>query len=75
MKVTEKTPTFETILNNLEKIVNQMESGELALEKSIALFEEGVKLTRIGESILENAQQRVDQLLKNGTSTKPFEEK
>jgi len=75
MKVTEKTPNFETILNNLEKIVNKMESGELALEKSIALFEEGVKLTRMGENILENAQQRVDQLLKNGTSTKPFEEK
>ncbi len=68
----EQKPGFEAILKELGEIVAQMESGELELERSITLFERGMGLMKQGEKILEEAQQRVELLVKNGTI--PFEE-
>ena len=68
---------FEAALSRLEEIVAELESGELALEQSLKLFEEGVKLARICNSRLEEAERKVEVLLKdkNGKMTaKPFEE-
>jgi len=68
---------FEAALSRLEEIVAELESGELALEQSLKLFEEGVKLARICNARLEEAERKVEVLLKdkNGKMTaKPFEE-
>jgi exodeoxyribonuclease VII small subunit len=67
---------FEKSLQNLEKIVSNMESGELGLEESLAQFESGIKLARNCQDTLTNAELRVEQLIeKNGLQqTIPFEE-
>jgi len=68
---------FEAALSRLEEIVSELESGELGLEQSLKLFEEGVKLARVCNARLEEAERKVDVLLKdkNGKMTaKPFEE-
>lgn len=54
---------FEKKLNRLEEIVENMESGKLALEDSLKLFEEGVKLSRECHVQLNEAEQRVKLLL------------
>ena len=68
---------FEAALARLEEIVSSLESGELGLEQSLKLFEEGVKLARVCNARLEEAERKVEVLLKdkNGKMTaKPFEE-
>ena len=67
---------FEKSLQNLEKIVSNMESGELGLEESLAQFEKGIKLARNCQDTLNNAEFRVEQLIeKNGLQqTVPFED-
>lgn len=50
---------FETKLNRLEEIVDKMESGDLALEDSLKMFEEGVKLARECQTQLNAAEQKV----------------
>ncbi len=54
---------FEKRLARLEEIVEKMETGELALEESLKLFEEGVKLSRECNSQLNDAEQKVKLLL------------
>ncbi len=68
---------FEAALERLEAIVASLESGELGLEQSLKLFEEGVKLARICNTRLEEAERKVEVLLKDRTgkmTAKPFEE-
>lgn len=54
---------FEKKLKRLEEIVHKMEKGELALEESLTLFEEGVKLSRECHSRLGEAEAKVKQLV------------
>ena len=66
---------FEKSLDELEKLVRDLEQGELSLEQSLAAFERGVKLTRECQSALKSAEQRVEQLVQSsdGTlETRPF---
>ncbi len=56
---------FEKSLDELEKLVRDLEQGELSLEQSLAAFERGVKLTRECQSALKSAEQRVEQLVQN----------
>ncbi len=68
---------FEAALARLEDIVKELETGDLPLEKSLKLFEEGIKLSRLCNKRLEDAERRVEILLKNknGTVTaQPFED-
>lgn len=51
--------TYEDAAKRLEEIVAQLESGELPLEKSIRLFEEGSKLTSFCYDTLKNAEQKI----------------
>jgi len=69
-----KPYTFEQALARLEAIVDELEDGKLALEASIARFEEGVTLTRFLESELGRAQKRVEELVESagGPSTRPW---
>ncbi len=61
------TPDFEKTLEELEDIVQSLETGELSLEDSLTTFERGIKLTRQCQTALQEAEQRVTILLeKNG---------
>jgi len=50
---------FETALNELEAVIEKMESGQLSLEESLQGFEDGVKLARLCQSSLKEAEQKV----------------
>jgi exodeoxyribonuclease VII small subunit len=54
---------FEAAIQRLGEIVETLEGGELPLEESLKLFEEGVKLARGSQKVLDDAEQRVEQLL------------
>ena len=56
-------PTFEESLKRLEEIVTQLEGNQLALEQSLQVFEEGVKLVRFCASRLDEAERRIEILL------------
>ncbi len=60
----EKKEKFEDALEKLEKIVSQLEEGDISLEDSLKLFEEGIRLSRICNQKLDEAEKRVDILLK-----------
>lgn len=64
-------PPFEAILARLGEIVGELEGGEIPLERALALFEEGVRLSRLGSGKLDDAEMRVEQLLKSGPDEKP----
>ena len=68
-------PKFEECLQRLEKIVQQLEQGEVSLEKSLTLFEEGMQLSSDCRKELEQAEGKVEMLLKkNGKlQAEPFE--
>jgi len=72
----DKLEDFEKSLQHLEKIVSNMESGELGLEESLEQFEQGIKLAKTCQDTLANAEIRVEQLIeKNGLQqTVPFED-
>lgn len=56
-------PSFEASLKELESIVTEMESGELPLNEALEKFERGVKLSRISQQALAQAEQKVKVLL------------
>jgi len=55
---------FEEALNKLEKIVSKLEDGDIPLEESLRLFEEGVRLSRFCNQKLDEAEKRVEILLR-----------
>ena len=65
----------EDALNKLEKIVSQLEEGNISLEESLKLFEEGIRLSRICNQKLDEAEKRVEILIKGDDgilTAKPF---
>ena len=62
---TKKTINLEKALADLEKLVEELESGDLPLEKAMQKFEEGIKLTRNCQAALKEAEQKVEILLKS----------
>ncbi len=69
-------PTFEEALQRLESIVNRLEEGDRELETALADFEEGVKLTRRCAGQLEDAERRIEVLVREGEKwiARPFAE-
>ena len=61
----EKKQTFESSLKELERIVRRLEDGDSSLEESLKLFEEGVKLARECQERLNQAERRIEVLLKD----------
>jgi exodeoxyribonuclease VII small subunit len=55
--------SFEQAIKRLSEIVTTLEDGDLSLEDSLRLFEEGVTLSRVSQERLDNAQKKVEQLL------------
>jgi exodeoxyribonuclease VII small subunit len=66
--------TFETCLDELEKVVRELEAGDLSLERSLELFERGMGLSESCRKQLEEAETRVETLIrKDGKMTaEPF---
>jgi len=62
---------FEDCLQRLEQIVDQLEKGDIPLEQALALFEEGMKLSNDCRAELENAEGKVEILLKQGGKIQP----
>jgi exodeoxyribonuclease VII small subunit len=60
------TPTFESAIAELETIVKALEAGDLTLERSLALFERGVELSRFCHARLEDAERRIEVLTDRG---------
>ena len=56
--------TFETCLDELEKVVRELEAGDLPLERSLELFERGVSLSDACRKRLEEAETRVEMLIR-----------
>ncbi len=76
VKKTDKsdTPGFEDAMQQLEQLVETMENGELSLDDSLKAFEEGVKLTRLCQQSLKDAEQKVMILSEKSenSETEPF---
>jgi len=72
----DKTKSFESSLEQLELIVRELEQGELPLERSLELFEQGVKLSRECQERLNQAERRIEILMRDNQgrpATRPFE--
>ncbi len=69
-----KAVNLEKSLQSLEKIVDELESGDLPLEKAMQRFEEGIKLTRACQTALRDAEQKVEILMQDagGEQLEPF---
>lgn len=69
-------PSFEQILEKLETIVRDLENKDLPLEKALAMFEEGVHLSRVGSSRLDAAERRIETLIRteSGSERVPMTE-
>jgi len=63
-KTAAKTPDFEKSLAELEQIVERMEQGELSLDEALKQFERGIALTRSCQTALQQAEQKVEILLR-----------
>ena len=71
-----KPKNFETSLEELERIVRELEQGELTLEKSLELFEQGVKLSRECQERLTEAERRIEILMRDNqgrAAIRPFD--
>jgi len=69
MKEEGQSPSFEAGLEELERIVKELEKGDLPLERSLSLFESGMKLSGECKRMLEEAETRVEMLTKRGGET------
>ncbi len=65
MKKDEQQKSFEASLEALEEIVHQLEGGDLPLEKSLELFEDGIRLSRQCQERLNQAERRIEVLLRD----------
>ena len=63
-KATEKEPSFEEAISQLETITRQLESGELSLDDSIKAYEKGMQLKKICQQMLDRAEGRLEYLAK-----------
>ena len=65
MSKQENNKDFESSLKKLEKIVSDLENGDLPLEESIKTFEEGVKLTKHCQNLLSKAELKIQKLVES----------
>ena len=69
-----KTIDLEKALTDLEELVEELESGDLPLEKAMQKFEQGIRLTRSCQSALKDAEQKVEILLKGAGGDEVLED-
>ena len=70
----QKNHTFEENMQRLEQIVRAMERGDVALEESLKLFQEGTDLVRICGKLLDDAQLQIEKVVKGADGNPTFEE-
>jgi exodeoxyribonuclease VII small subunit len=66
-----KPASFESCLDQLEKVVKELEGGDLQLERSLELFEKGMTLSEICRKQLEEAETRIEMLMKKDGKIQP----
>ncbi len=66
------SPAIDDVLGELERVVTELEAGDLPLESALKRFEDGVRLARQGGQLLEAVEQRVEMLLEGREGTAPF---
>lgn len=70
--------SFEQAMQQLEKIIQELESGDLTLEKAMIKFEEGIRLTQYCSRKLDETERKIQVLIKDhkgdGVSIKPFDD-
>ena len=71
---TKQAIDLEKALTDLETLVEELEAGDLPLEKAMKKFEDGIKLTRSCQSALKDAEQKVEILLKSAGGDEALEE-
>jgi len=72
-----KVKDFESALKSLEEIVAQLEAGDLTLDRALELFEEGIRVSHFCSSKLEEAERKVEVLIRTADGTlkeAPFQE-
>ncbi len=72
-----KKKNFETALNDLEKIVKQMESGDLSLEDAVKKYESGMKQSKFCLDLLDKTEKKISLIMKDkdgGFKPVPFED-
>lgn len=72
-KNNDQLPDFETALEELETLVEAMETGDITLEESLTKFERGIALTRQCQQALKQAEQKVQILMQENAEPEPFE--
>src|SRR3954468_11105974 len=70
-KSTAAEPNFETAMDRLEAIVEQMESGKLPLEELIVRYEEGMNMVKICQERLTAAEQKIEIIARNSAGPAP----
>ena len=65
-----KDMNFEDIMKKLELIANELEKGNLNLDESVKKFEEGIKLSKMCNEILEKAEKKITMLIRDGEEVK-----
>ncbi|MBK7824590.1 exodeoxyribonuclease VII small subunit [Nannocystis sp.] len=66
------SPAIDQVLGELERVVAELEAGDLPLESALKRFEDGVRLARQGGQLLDAVEQRVEMLLEGRDGTAPF---
>lgn len=69
----EKELTFEEAMSALDGIVEKLEAGDVPLEKAIAYYEEGMKLSKLCNDKLKNAQEKMTNIVNEQDEIEPFE--
>lgn len=71
----ETQPSFEAAMERLEKIVEELERGDVPLEQAIELFQEGMRLSRLCGQKLEQVERKIEMLIEEegGYVKKPFQ--
>jgi exodeoxyribonuclease VII small subunit len=64
--------TFEEAMEQLEQIVGKLEEGDVALEKAISLYQEGMKLSNVCHEKLQKVEKQLDHILSEDGERKPF---
>ena len=70
----DKNTNFESNMQRLEQIVRAMERGDVPLDESLKLFQEGTELVRACDKLLEDAQLQIEKVVKGPDGNPTFEE-
>jgi exodeoxyribonuclease VII small subunit len=71
--MTKENLSFEKIMEDLKKMLSDLEKGDLPLEESMNVYEKAIKLARLGEEKLKSMEGRMEEIAKDG-SIKPIAE-